>query len=291
MRATLRLAATDAFTDLVLHVLAHVSVPGPEDLFEPRYIAWAEGRTPTDLHARLREDADVLAHRWRSVDGLVLQAWPDLHPDLPAFVTTRVRALADVQPHEVACPIVLARLQRCTPAIVELVHAQLGLLAPWFAQLHADAIAPAVAEVLDDVADVLADAATVMPDLAGERIELAWALGPRGRGLATRIVVGAPAAWNGMAPATSAVLVLHEQAVRRADASEWASAEWTALRELARVMRGAPARLRSAHTDWLASLELVSLVSVLQRRGAIDVGLAMRLIGEPHARAELLARV
>ena len=290
MTATPRLSATDAFTDLVLHVLAHVSVPGPEDLFEPRYVAWAEAATPADLHARLLADADVLAHRWSSAEGLALQAWPDLHRDLPAFFVTRARALADVRSDEVASPGVLARLQACTPAIGELVHAQLGLLAPWFAKMHNDVVTPAIAEVLDEVAEVLADAAALVPSFARERVELAWPLGPRGRGLAGRIVIGAPAPWNGMAPATTAVLALHEHAVRCASTSEWASAEWTALRELAGAMRGAPAPLRSAHAGWLESLELASLVGVLQRQGAIDRGLATRLVGEPEARAELLAR-
>lgn len=277
------------FTDLVLHVLAHVSVHGPEDLFEPRYVAWAKDAAPPDLHAKLRADADVLAHRWTSTDGLVLQAWPDLHEDWSAFFATRTRALADVGPSEVARPDVLTRLQACSPAIVEIVHAQLALLAPWFETLHADVIAPAIERVRPEVDEVLGDAAALVPSLARERIELAWPLGPRGRGLGARIVVGAPAPWNDVTPETTAVLALHEHAVRRAASSEWASAEWAALRELAFAMRQAPAPLRSAHAGWLASLELAGLVSVLRARGEIDGGLAARIVAEPPARAELLA--
>ncbi len=281
-------SGVDAFTDLVLHVLAHVSVPGPEDLFDPRYVAWAAAAMPPELHAQLRADADVLAHRWTSTDGLVLQAWPDLHDDWSAFLATRTRALAEVGPHEVARPDVLTRLQACSPPIVELVHAQLALLAPWFARAHADVIAPAIASIRADVDEVLGDAAVLVPSLARERIELAWSLGPRGRGLAARIVVGAPAPWNDVTAETTAVLALHEHAVRRAASSEWASAEWAALRELANAMRAAPAPLRSAHAGWLASLELAGLVDVLRARGEIDGGLAARIVAEPPARADLL---
>jgi hypothetical protein len=282
-------AGADAFTDLVLHVLAHVSVPGPEDLFEPRYVAWATGETPPELQTRLRADADVIAHRWTSADGLAMQAWPDLHDDWSAFVATRARGLGDVRAHEVARPDVLSQLQSCAPAIVELVHAELGLLAPWFATFHASVIAPAVASVLPEVDEVLGDAAALVPSLARERVELAWSLGPRGRGLAARIVVGAPAPWNDVTPATTAVIALHEHAVRRAESSEWAAAEWAALRELAYAMRRAPAPLRSAHAGWLESLELSGLVAVLRARGAIDGGLAARIVAEPPARAKLLA--
>ncbi len=282
---------TDPFAELVLHVLAHVRTPGPLDLHDERYVAWAAARTPELSRVKVQPDAELLAGAWSDAEADVLQGWTDLHHELSGFVRTKERALAELGDEDVDDPELLARLQASSPVFTELFHAQLGLLVHWFAGLHAVHVAPALATACTSVGEHCASVLELAPSLGRFRVELAWSLGPRVRVSRRRIIVGAPAAWNDVDAEVSAVLVLHADALRRAGAEDPALARWSALVELAESLStssSAGARLRDAHARWLAGLELAPLCRALARSGRITAADTDALLDRPHDRGDLL---
>lgn len=284
--------ATDPFADLVLHVLAHIRAPGPLNLHDARYVEWAAARSPDLSRLKVQPDATLLASAWCEDDAELLRRWTDLHHDLAGFMRTKDRAMAELQAEDVDDAELLAQLQGCSPLFIELFHAQLGQVAQAFAGLHAVHIAPAVTAACVAVAEHCASAMELAPALADARVELAWALGPRTRVSQRRIIVGAPAPWNGLDAAAVAVVVLHGEAVRRSDSRDSVMAQWSALLELADVIarESAPA-LREAHARWLAELDLAPLCHVRVRAGVMPASDADALIEKPGERAEILSRL
>lgn len=206
----MRQDAADGFTQLALHVLAHVPRDGPGDLLDRRHVEWSARVLPPRAQALLTADAATLAALWRSDPALdILDALPDLHTSLDAFRRTAARALADLRPADVAGPPLLRALQRLGPA-GELMHATLGLLAPAFARVHAE-LGPALLRGRDELRPWLAALCEHVPDLAAARVELVWALGPRGRALPARLLVGCPGHLTDAA--TPAIVAAHEHAV------------------------------------------------------------------------------
>lgn len=286
--------ATDPFAELVIHVLAHIRAPGPLDLYDPRYVAWATARTPELSRVRVQPDADLLAGAWCEPDAPLVLRWMDLHHDLSGFMRTKERALAELAAEDVEDPVLLERLQGLSPLFTELFHAQLGLLVHWFAGLHAVHIAPSLIHIAPAITEQCEAALELVPGLDGARIELAWALGPHVCASRQRIIVGAPAPWNDLDPPTSAVLVLHGEALRRATARDPVRARWQALRELCVTLaRGtfATAPLREAHLRWLAALDLAPLCHTLARAGEISAADADALLDWPTERADVLRRL
>jgi hypothetical protein len=259
------LAVADAFTQLAVHVLAHVPRAGPGDLCDRRHVEASARCFSPRATALLADDAASLAALWSSSALDALDGLPDLHASLPEFRRTAARALAELRPEDVADPPLLRALQRLGPA-GELVHASLGLLAAEFSAVWTDTLEPTLRRGLDELRPWLARLCEPVPGLASARIELVWALGARGRAMPTRILIGCPGhLTDAIAPA---IVAAHEHAVCTSGQVDHARAEWSALVRLARWLRAAPASLRQAHARWLAGLELGELLTA-----ARDVGL------------------
>lgn len=279
-------ALADGYTQLALHVLAHVPQGGPGELHDPRYVAWSTRTLGDDGLAR---DGALIGARWRERPALsVLHALPELFGSIAQLRRAAARPLAALARDEVAAPALLGALQAADAVAVELAFAALGLAARRFEACLRATIIPALTPARAAVAAAIEALTPAFPGLAEARIEVVWALGGRGRALPERILVGAPAAWLGLDPATPAVVAAHEQSVRVRGAEPYAVAEWRALIDVADRIAGAPAALRDAHARWLAGLDLSSVA-----RGAIAAGLATpadaAALAEPRRQAEHLA--
>lgn len=275
------LGRADDFTELALDVLAHVPRPGPCDLYDPRHVARAAALYAPATHARLRADARVIAGL---PDLDVLDVLPLLHRSLAAYAPTAARPLAEVAAHEVADPAALRALQGA--AAGELVHVTLALLAGEFAAIHADHVAPWGRAAVAAIDPWLAALAARVPALATTRIDVAWALGPRGRALPDRLLIGCVD--PDLDPISPAIVALHEHAVCTSGQVQWAPAEWSALVRVARSCAAAPAPLRAAHARWLAGLDLRGLLAAAVAAGLVDPDRAHALQTDPDARADLL---
>lgn len=245
------------FADLVFHLWAHVQASGPGSSFDARYVAWSRSVFEASVQARVEEDAGIIGARWHDA----LHQWPLLHGGLDGFVKTAGQELAEVRAARVADAHVLKSLQAIDDPVVEVVHASLSLLAGPWRDVYTSEVVPTMNEVLPHVDGVVSQALVVAPELGSRRIELSWALGPRGRAMPDRIIVGAPAPWNEQAPILSVVLALHEHAVLEADTDDYFGAEWYALRINAARTRNAPNELRDAYDAWLAGLDLGAVLA------------------------------
>ena len=271
------------FTDLVLHLWAHVRAPGPGNSFDPRYVAWARGCFSATEQARVEQDAAIIGARWHDS----LHAWTMLHRDLDELAATVKEALADVRAPQVADAAVLRALQAIDDPVIELAHAALGLLlGPW-RSVYSSEVEPAMRRVQPEVESALSLAVAIAPGLVDRSVALSWPLGPRGRAMPDRIVVGAPADWNGQAPIVSAVLALHEHAVLEASSDHF-GAEWEALVVTAKRTRDGPAELRRAYDQWLASLDLDA---ILDARPELSPTVRDALLEDAAGRGERLARL
>lgn len=281
---------TSDFTDLVLHVLAHVRLDEPGCVHDPRYVAWARERTPPELASLVEHDAAVLERAWSGGGAsAVAHAWPELLGSIAELGTIATQELCAIGESQVRSPAVLVRLQAAADPALELLHATLCAVAPWYAGWHAAELEPALRAACERVRPWLEQAAEVLPSLARARIELSWGLGARGRGFGARLVVGAPAAWNGLDARVPAVLAMHEQAVHDSGHAGYVHAEWAALTGLAARMRTASQALQQAHARWLASLELRPLLAELRARGWVSAEHELALHHDRPARAARLA--
>lgn len=271
------------FTELVAHLWAHVHAPQPGDAYDPRYIEWA--RVAIGPADDLMHDAAMIGPRWDPA----LHLWSELHADIPVYRATASRALADLDASAVGDARILAALQAIDGPVAELVHTTLSLLAPTMQRLFADVMAPELLSGLQAVNAALAMATDVAPGLAERAVALSWVLGPRGRGMPRRIVVGAPASWNDQSPALTAVLALHEHAVVRASATEYVGAEWAALTGNAKSICGASRGLRTAYAQWLGGLDLRALVQAAVTRGWVSAADGEGLVGDSAERLERFA--
>lgn len=251
------LRSADGFTQLVAHLFAHVSIAGPGNLADPRYVAWASERLGPADRAMLEHDAALLARLWADDPRLdVLHGLCELHGDLDGFRATANRSLAALRSDEVRDPELLAVLRSIDPA--EFVHASLAVTVDAFAD-SLEEIASELVLARARVLPWLERMAMHVPELDAVAIELVWAMGEHGRALPSRILVGAPAVWNRMEPARAAVLAAHEALVRASESDEYVVCERWAIAELRERMRGADVELRTAHAAWLASLDLSGL--------------------------------
>lgn len=284
------LEPTGDFTDLVLHVLAHVPLAGAGSVHDPRYVAWMRGRAPDELERLVHEDAAVLGRAWSGGrEPEVVHGWPELFPTIAALRACAMDELQGLGVAQVHDPGVLARIVAADRPELELFHATLCAVAPWYARWHAAEVEPALRRGVEQVRPWIEPAVRVVPSLADARIELAWALGSRGRGFAARIVVGAPAPWHDLDARMPVVLAMHEQSVIDSGHASYLHAEWAALTGLAARMSAAPPALREAHGRWLASLELRPLLAPLHAAGRISVEQRAALQHEREGRAALLS--
>lgn len=275
------LAAADGFAQLCFHVLAHVRRAGPGDLFDASVVAWSRATLDAAAQRQLEEDAAVLSALWREAPALdVLDALPALHGSLAGFRRTAAGALAAVTADAVADAGVLRALQGLGAA-GEVVHAALGLLVGPFAEVHARAIAPRLEREAPAIAATLEALAPYVPGLAAARVELALALGRRGRAMPGRIVIGVGTG--------AAIVAAHEVAVGSSGQVEYVRAEWAALGRLARWLQPAPGPLREAHAAWLAGLDLGALVEAAVAAGLVAADDGRRLVEGRGERAAMFA--
>ena len=270
------------FAELVLHLWAHVRAPGPGNAFDPRYVAWSRGVFDASTQRRLEQDAGIVGARWSNA----MFRWPWLHHGLDEFANTAAQELAHVGPDQVADPGALRSLQAIDDPVTEVVHASLSLLVDGWRDVYGREVTPALRWAQAEVAARMPLAVAVAPELGRRRVELSWALGPRGRAMSDRIVVGAPAAWNRQAPIASVVIALHEHAVLESDAADHFQAEWRALCVNAARTRNASDELRGAYDEWLAGLDLDEVLV----HTPISVDERSALITDPGTRGARLAR-
>ena len=268
-------AAPD-YTQLVAHVLAHVRLPDPGCLYDERYVRWAERALPHEATAPAVRDAAVIAARWGEVpDALDLHAFPELHGSIDELLRTAGKPIEILGPEDAQGAGVLRLLQSRDRVLVELVRAAIALSAPAYRVAYATIVAPEIESSRAAVARRLAEAEAVLPALCGVDVELVHALGVHGRGLGTRVLVGAPAPWNGMHATISAVVALHERAVQLEAAElggltddEWyLRSEFQALCRVSRLLSEGPEDLREAQARWLSQHDLAPLIDRATRLG------------------------
>lgn len=278
----------DEFTQLVFHTLAHAPLRGPGDVHDHRYVAWAREHCDAGDQQLLEHDASLLARLWNDDPDRydLLHRVCELHAGIDGLIACSDRSLAELSPREVADPALLEQLRELPGA--ELLHAALALLAPAFVRVFAD-LQPTLARADASVRAWIDRLGPHCEGLTRARVELVWPLGLHGRALSSRILVGAPAQWNGCTPARQAVLAAHEHTVRRVDADDYVSVEWAALTKLAQQLRDADPPLRDAHREWLASLDLSPLLRAVVARGQLSAEEAEALERDGKSRAERLS--
>jgi hypothetical protein len=243
----------------VLHLWAEVAVTGPEDVFDPRYTRWISKRSPDLTHPDRVEEAQALSVLWaREPQASLLHALPDLLPDLRSFSRLSARPLRSLAADEVACPALLASLCDLDEDLVELSWVALALRLPAWSALWPQ-VRCELRAACADLEPVLGVARELVPALRSARVELVPSLGPRGRALPQRLLIGAPLEWNDLPPRECAVQAAHEACVR-AGPEAWAQSEWQALREVALSLR--PDRhMAAAHRRWLGRLDIAHLAT------------------------------
>jgi hypothetical protein len=275
------------FTQLVYHVLAHAPLRGPGNVYDRRYVAWAAERFDPADQQLLVHDAALLARSWNGDARYdALHRFCELHAGLAEFRACSARSLSELHASEVADPELLEVLRELPGA--ELLHATLALLAPGFTRVLTQ-LEPTLEQASVSVRAWIDRLDECCLGLAGARVELVWALGVHGRALADRILVGAPADWNGSAPARQAVLAAHEFTVARVSTNDYVADEWAALTELAYQLREADPQLRDAHRAWLASLNLSPLLTAALARGYLTASDADALEHDAASRADRLS--
>lgn len=273
MDTPLAITPAGAYAELALHVLAHVRPPtlgaeraspldpaaalrGAASVHDPRYVTYAQRRFPEETWRWAQRDAELLAHLWGSADLDSLaraSALPFLDLDLEGLGPIASRGL-----EELLGP-------GCTSALAELTWCVIGLSHADFAAAHRAIIAPHLAEAVAEVRPHLERARRAAPALGLRHISLSFVLGPRGRSVGDRIVVGAPAPWNELPATWAAMIGLHECAVSIAAAASpartmadvWTTAEPVALAAVARLPL--PADLAELHSTWAASVDRSAL--------------------------------
>jgi hypothetical protein len=278
-------AVTNAFAELAFAALAHLPPPSARagsaaaaaSMADPRWLAWAgAGALPAPVREELGRDAATVAVLLADAGAeavLSVHALPALHHDLESFETAGRDELASLEPGRVADAGVLRLLQGVPAAPLELLRCAMLLAAPAWRTAW-----PAVRDELDAASAAcessFAAAGALSPRLAAQEVELAHALGFRGRAVAGRIWVGAPLPWNDHGPDDAAMWALHEVAVVAAAAagaqagddsalqpqdaaSRWRSDEAVAIRAVAELVAGTA--VASAHARWLGRLSLHAL--------------------------------
>ncbi len=271
------------FAELCFHALAHIPLQGPERLFDPRYVAFAERTLPLEAREPLAADAQAIgAELERTSTSGAVQWLPLLHADVASFTKTALSELKELGPVD-ADGTALAALQAVESRAIEWLRADLLLIAEAFVLTY-HRTPQSVSNELEALLS------TVPAPEKPARVELALALGPRGRAFTDVVIVGAPAAWwcmDEVDRAIPAVLALHEHAVLGA-AGDYVDREWQALTSLARRIVGHDERLRAAHQRWLARLDLDGLVASVVARGRVESAIATSLLDDRDDRAEVL---
>jgi hypothetical protein len=273
-------AAPD-FTQLVAHVLGHIRLPDPGCLYDEGYVRWAGASLPREAVEPAVRDAAEIAVRWGEVpDAIDLHAFPQLHGSIEELLCTAEEPIEALGPEDVRDVGVLRLLQARDGVLVELVRGAVIRAARAYGAAFPEIVAPEIEATREAVARRVAEARALLPPLHGVAVELVHAFGSRGRGLGTRVLVGAPAPWNGMRASVPAVVALTELATQLEAAQlggltddEWyLRSEFQALCRVSRLVAEGPVALREAQARWLSGRDLGPLIHRAQRLGLSPEG-------------------
>lgn len=214
--------------------------------------------------------------------GLALQWLPLLHSTLASFTRSGSDALHAMVAADDVRAVALKALQSADPRATEWLRADLLLAASSYA-----AAAPSISHA--DCARVEALLGSVDDSERPQNVALVHALGARGRVLEEALFVGAPSVWSGVTPAMSAVIALHEHAVRRSS-GHFVQREWAALTRVAKTLRDGHDALHQAHADWLAMADLSSIAEGAVRLSLVGADAARALL-EASDRSLALAQI
>ena len=199
---------------------------------------------------------------------LALQWLPKLHTSLRSFTRSAPFELNELAAADDIDSEALCALQSSDPRAMEWLRSDLLLAASSFQP-------PSMSRA--NCAEVESLLLTVEVAERPESVALVHALGARGRVLGDAIFVGAPAAWSAVTPAMSAVIALHEHAVR-ASPGDFVRREWAALQRVARTLRDEHEALHQAHADWLAMADLSALAEGAVRLNLVPTDAAQALL-------------
>lgn len=279
-------AAAPLVWEVALHALALVPAPEPGSLHDPRYLAWCRASLDERAWRPVADDAPVLTSLITQAGSSwwALQHLPFAHRDVDALVAAArvpVSDLAPGDPPHADAVVALQSLARGHEALVEIVRADVALVARPYASAFDATVAPRVAEGVALAEPSLRAALALAPSLARCDLRLSFALGARGRARGDTLLLGAPAAWNDLPPEHPAVLALHERAVTLAmregmggDArARWAVSEGVALCATEALVRESP--LAAAWRRWRAEVDVRGVAAV----GAEDARVARVVAG------------
>ena len=201
--------------------------------------------------------------------GLALQWLPKLHTSLRSFTRSAPFELNELAAADDIDSEALGALQSSDPRATEWLRSDLLLAAASFQ-------APSMSRA--NCAEVESLLLTVEVAERPESVALVHALGARGRVLGDAIFVGAPAVWSGVTPAMSAVIALHEHAVR-GSRGDFVRCEWAALKRVSQTLRDGHQVLHEAHAEWLAMTDLTALVEGAVALNLVHVDGAQALLG------------
>lgn len=270
----MQIAGASAYVDLVFHALSLIppaagAAPAARaaSLYAPAYAASLAAARHAELLEPIATDATLLSTLLADpapAQGVSLLA--ALHGSIDELVATARWDLSALAPAHAAAPEVLSWLQALPRAPLEILRADLLLLAPAFARYHAQELAPRVATFVAAARAVALDGLPLP-----EAIEVSGTLGPHGRVLPStapaevgaaprpgRVIVGV-ADWGD--PRPTLALAFHEHAVDATSeaaralglAPEWARVEPVALALEAEFARGSA--IEAAVAAWHAALD------------------------------------
>lgn len=251
---------TRAVSERVLHALAAMNVGAhPANLFDPRYLAWAQSQYPRESLALIDEDAPRWAQR---LDSAKLLSWHGL----PAAFE-RIESLLDwAQTPDGAHGPIVAQCRAADPEAAEWLALDLAFEARAFERAFVERVEPALREACERLRPWVERACRAHAPLESRQIELSAAIGVHGRAFAPRtLLAGAPGLWGAHDEARVCVQLLHECFVQEQRSFDYVCAEWFALVGLARAV--ADTEFEAAHARWLAEHELRSLADRAVERG------------------------
>lgn len=275
--------------ECVLHVLAHAPLNDPASLHDARYLRHVHARLPAHAWNAAADDGTLVAtlHARAGADAWALQCLAVMHRDGRQLRMVSRRPLHDVGDGEVAERWALKALRALATrheALVEVVRADVGLAAGAYLDAYESVWGDAMRRALEEVRAAFERAAEVAPALKGVPVYLSSVLGARGRALGAMpaILVGAPLAWNELAPEHAVIQALHERAVMLAEGgggdarSRYVVAEWRALRAVERLVAGTA--LAEARARWASRFDLSGVAREAEERGEAGEGAVDELV-------------
>lgn len=274
---SLRIRPASPASDLVFHALAFVPAAASAEpaaraasLFWPAYVARAHEQMEDAAYRPLEEDAALLSELLAPRELAHGVGWlAELFETLPELLGVAQRDLAALHPSEVRSPMALAALTRLPREPLEILRADLALVAPAFGRFREQTLPDFGAELLSDVERSVRGAGRARALMRGE-LCVSLTLGPRGRGFPARIYAGSATLPRDPQPSgqQTAVLALHEACVQAVAgalslgglAPTWECVEAGALALGDRLLSGSG--LVDAYQRWTSELDRSGLAEL-----------------------------